>query len=184
MKRQQRAFVVEVKQSRRRTPGAKPSIWSGTDLEALTRETEADRGEEQARAISARTTLPQAVQSDHRDRSLSSEGTAKQALSLPAEAEAREIQIQREALARGTGQTDSGAQDKVVHTVAAAKQPGKPERVSRSPVRQRREKQVTVLHADELSELEAENDRLRQMLHVRLITENAELRGRLARFNT
>jgi hypothetical protein len=181
MRRQQRAFVVEVRQSRRRTRGTKASIWSGTDLKALTRETEADRGEEQAPAISAKT-LPQAGQSDHRDRSVSSEGTAKQALSLPAQAKAREIQ--REALARDTAQTDSGAQDEVVHTVAAANQPGKPERVSRSPVRQRREKQVAVLHSDELSELEAENYRLRQMLQARLITENAELRGRLARFNT
>lgn len=179
MRRQQRAFVVEVRQSRRRTRGTKASIWSGTDLEALTRETEADRGEEQAPAVSAKT-LPQVVPSDHRDRSVSLEGNAKQALSLPAEAEARETQ--REALAYGTAQTDSAA--RVVHTVAAAKQPGKPERVSRSPVRQRREKQLAVLRADELSELEAENYRLRQMLHARLITENAELRGRLARFNT
>ena len=181
MRRQQRAFVVEVRQSRRRTRGAKASIWSGTDLEALTRETEADRGEEPAPAISAKT-LPQAVPSDHRDRSVSSEGNAKQALSLPAEGEARETQ--REALAHGTAQTDSAGLDEVVHTVAAARQPGKPERVSRSPVRQRRAKQVAVLRADELSELEAENYRLRQMLHARLITENAELRGRLARFNT
>ncbi len=42
MKTQQRKFVVEFKSTRRRTKAAPASIWGGTDLKALARETEAD----------------------------------------------------------------------------------------------------------------------------------------------
>lgn len=179
MKRQQRAFVVEVKQSRRRTGAAKPSIWSGTNLETFSREAEADVAKLFATIAPSLAPVPILSDVTHE-----SQGEGLDASAIPAGVEAS---------------VDAASASAPMGTLASVEEPlpeekGLRMRRPRKPRGQEQERRrertlrkpagavELVGSAEELLRLEEENSRLRQLLRERLIEQNAELLARLARF--
>jgi hypothetical protein len=181
MKKQQRAFVVETKSTRRRSKTASKSIWGDTDFRTLVREAETAHpfkssvvsevsGKDEALLANLGQLTESAVVTDHSD--------GKQGDPLATAADQRLQALQNEVLMNGD-----------VAAVVAEK----PRR--RAPKRRKGHPASIVVKSsdvsaivneytvsDELALLDAENQRLKWLLAERLRQQNTQLRKMFERF--
>lgn len=182
MRKPQRTFVVEVKQSRRRLSSKSNSIWGDTDLKALANQVESDAMHFFVAPPVVRTTSVLAHGNAEEPVTLIPERLAaspssKSASETISTAAAADISIQTqcdpsEPMRKGS---PKGIVSHVRKSIRRAA-PG-------NATRQVWAAQSSTVAVEELVELENENRRLRKLWHDQLLQQNSDLKMRLLRFS-